>query len=172
MSLRVHCGVFTDEARFVAAARACSDAGLQIVDAYSPYPIHGLDEIVGIPRSRLPWVTLTGGVLGLFLGFWLQYWASAQDWPINVGGKPWNSFPAFMPVAFELTILGAGVATVFTLLGRSGLIFGRSPQRPIDGVTDDRFALAVRRRAEALVWSDVAAFLTARGAEKTWEQPS
>ncbi len=169
MNRRLQFGVFTDETSFLAAARACRRADLRILDAHTPYPVHGLDDLLQLRRSRLPWVTLCAGLFGLAAGFGLQYWASAADWPIDVGGKPWNSFPAFMPVAFELTILCAGLATVFAVIVRSGLRPGKLPAPQIEGVTDDRFALIVARSLDAPEWVDVEALLVRHGAAKTWE---
>jgi hypothetical protein len=112
----------------------------------SPYPIHGLDELLGLRRTRLPWATLTGAVVGLSFGVWLQYWASATDWPTNVGGKPFDSLPAFVPVAFELTILCAGLCTVFGLLWRCGLRPGARLRAERPRSTDDRIALVIAQR--------------------------
>jgi hypothetical protein len=140
---RVDVGVFDAEARLLAAVRECRARGLEIVDVRSPYPIHGIDEPAGVRRSRIAAATLVAGLFGFGLGTWLQAWTSATDWPLDVGGKPWDSQPAFLPVTFELTVLCAGLATVAALLLRSRLRPGRAPSFPDLGVTDDRFALVV-----------------------------
>ena len=155
MSRHLRVVVFGDEEHLLAAARAARARSFDVVEAYTPYPVHGLDEVLGIPRSRLPWVTLAAGATGLSLGTWLQYWASATDWPIDVGGKPFDSLPAFVPVMFELTILFAGLATFVFVLARSGLLPGRRPPRQIAGTTDDRFALVVGRHPGSPVWSEL-----------------
>jgi len=136
-------GVFAAEAPLLAAVRECRSLGLEIVDVRSPYPVHGLDEAAGVRRSRIAAATLVAGLFGFGLGTWLQFWTSASDWPLDVGGKPWDSMPAFLPVTFELTVLCAGLATVAALLLRSRLRPGRVPTLPGLGVTDDRFALVV-----------------------------
>jgi len=145
MSRTLHLAVFTSESRVMAALNECRGLGLDIVDLRSPYPIHGLDDLMGIRRSRLPIACFVGGAIGLGLSLWFQYWVSAVDWPLNVGGKPWDSLPAFAVVSFETTILFAGLVTVFGLLLRSRLWPGRSPRYEVEGVNADRFALLVAR---------------------------
>lgn len=142
-SRRIDVGVFAAEETFLDAARACRAQGFEIVDARSPHPVHGFDEIAGIRRSRLPAATLVAGIVGFSLATWLQLWTSAQDWPIDVGGKPWNSMPAFLPVTFEVTVLFAGLTTVAVLFVRSRLRPGRVPDLQGLGATDDRYALLV-----------------------------
>jgi hypothetical protein len=92
----------------------------------------------------LPAACLLGGQVGFGFALWFQFWTSAQDWPINVGGRPWNSWPAFVPVAFESMVLLGGFGLVFAWLFRSRLYPGKSPRLLVQGVTDDRFVLAVR----------------------------
>ena len=168
MTQRVEAAIFTSEAALVAAAKECRGRGLVIVDVHSPHPIHGIDDVVGIKRSRIATVTLIGGAAGLGLGMWLQYWTSATDWPINVGGKPFNSLPAFIPVAFELTVLFAGLATVAALLIRSRLRPGNVARLADAGVTDDRFALLVAPRAGDVTSRDLAALWRRLGAERSF----
>lgn len=141
MNCSLHTGFFTDERDLVSAARACRAQGIPIVDVVSPFPIHGIDEVLGIRRSRLPWVTLAGGAAGLGLGLWLQYWTARTNWPINVGGKPLDSLPAFVPVAFELTILIAGLSTAAALFVRSRIWPGRKAPTGLEATTDDSHAL-------------------------------
>lgn len=172
MSRRLAVAVFDDEGRFLRAATAVRTAAFEVVDAYSPHPVHGLDGALGLRRSRLPWVTLAAGLTGLLLGTWFQYWASATDWPINVAGKPWNSLPAFVPVIFELTVLFAGVATFVFVLARSGLRPGRRPRAPVEGTTDDRFALVVGRRETSATWEELGELLARLGAKQIRETES
>jgi hypothetical protein len=164
MSRRVHLAHFTSEEKLLAALHACRDRGLTVLDVRSPYPIHGIDELAGVPRSRLPAACLIGGLTGLALALWFQYWTSAVDWPIDVGGKPWDSLPAFAPVAFELTVLFAGLSVIFGLLWKSDLVPWRSGRVSHPRVTDDRFELVVTRndaalsdRALAELWRDTGA---------------
>lgn len=136
-------GVFERDADLVAATRAARAAGLKVVDAYTPYAVHGLDEAMGIRRSRLAWVALGAGVTGAALKLWFEIWTAVVDWPINVGGKPNNSLPAFIPITFEVMVLFAGLATVAALFMVARLWPGRTPRIVADGTTDDRFALVV-----------------------------
>jgi hypothetical protein len=111
-------------------------------DAFTPFPIHGMDDAQGLPRSHLPWITFVFGITGTCAAFTLQYWTSAIDWPIIVGGKPFNSWPAFVPVMFELTILFAGLATVFGMFALNKLpqLFHKTPD---PGITCDKFAIMI-----------------------------
>lgn len=163
MSRTVHIGVFEDEHHLLAAVAESRQRGLSIVDAYSPYPIHGIDELIGIQRSRLPLVCFVGGLTGLILGLLFQYWSSATSWPLNVGGKPFDSLPAFVPVAFELTVLFGGLATALMLMVRSRLWPGKK-SRAIEGVTDDHFALAIARKDAGLAAAELPALLGRHGA--------
>ena len=116
-------------------------AGYRRMDAYSPFPIEGLAEMIGFKRTQLPLIVLIGGLLGGIGGFYLQYWISVIDYPMIIGGKPYNSWPAFIPVTFETTILGAALAAVLGMLGLNGLPM---PYHPVFNV--ERFALASRDR--------------------------
>jgi hypothetical protein len=124
-----------------AAAERAHAAGYRRMDAYSPFPIEGLAEVIGFKRTQLPLIVLIGGLLGGIGGFYLQYWISVIDYPLIVGGKPYNSWPAFIPVTFETTILGAALAAVLGMLGLNGLPM---PYHPVFNV--ERFALASRDR--------------------------
>lgn len=168
MTQRVEAAIFTSEHALLAAARECRARGIAIVDVHSPHPVHGIDDVVGIRRSRIATVTLVAGATGLSLGLWLEYWTSATDWPLDVGGKPFDSLPAFVPVAFELTVLFAGLSTVAALLVRSRLRPGRAPRLADAGVTDDRFALLVAPRAGDVTSRDLASLWRRFGAERTF----
>jgi hypothetical protein len=120
-----------------------------IVDLYAPYAMHGLEELLGQRRTRLPLVCFFGGAAGLGVAFWFQFWTSTSSWPLNVGGRPWNSLPAFVPVAFESMVLLAGFSLVGALFVRCRLYPGKKPALPAPGVTDDRFALRLEVPADA-----------------------
>jgi hypothetical protein len=114
-------GIWLDEHKFVEAAGAVRKSGFTKFEAISPFPLHGLDEAMGIPLSWTPWVTLVFGILGFAFGVWFTWWTSASDWALVIGGKPFWSVPAFVPIMFELTILFGALSSVGALLWICGL---------------------------------------------------
>lgn len=114
-------GVWLTEEGILHAAEAIKNKGYLKFDAITPYPVHGMEEACGIKRSWLPWVTFFGGVTGCLFGLWFTWWTSASSWPINIGGKPMWSLPAFVPVIFELTILFAAISSVVVMFAACGL---------------------------------------------------
>ena len=146
MNTRLFIAWFEREADILAAVRAVRARGWRILDTYTPYAVHGLDRACGLRRSRLPYVCLAFALLGATTKLWFQIWTSAGDWPVNVGGKPFASVPAFVPVTFEITVLFAGLGTVLAFLLRSRLRPGAAPRLMPERVTDDRFAIVVDQR--------------------------
>jgi hypothetical protein len=132
---------FATPEQLLEAARQTHDAGYRRIDAFAPFPIEGLAHAVGFHQTRLPIVVLLGGIIGGCTGFSLQYYAAAVSYPVNIGGRPLNSWPAFIPVTFEMTILFAAAAAVFGMLAMNGL---PTPYHPVFNVP--RFALASRDR--------------------------
>jgi hypothetical protein len=132
---------FEEPARLVAATHRAYREGYRQMDAYSPFPIEELHEALGAHHTRLPLIVLIGGLLGCIGGYLLQYWVSAVAYPINVGGKALHSWPAFIPVTFECTILAASLAAVLGMLALNRLPM---PYHPVFNVP--RFALASRNR--------------------------
>ena len=132
---------FEDPTALVDAARAAREAGFTKLDAYSPFPIEALTEALDLHDRKLPAVVLGGGILGGLAGYALCYWASVIEYPLNVGGKPFHSIPAFIVPAFETTILCAAFAAVFGMLALNGLPM---PYHPVFNAP--RFALASRDR--------------------------
>ncbi len=143
MSGRFLVAVFEREEDILAATREAREAGLEIRDVYAPYAVHGLDKAMGLRPSRLPWVCFALGVAGAALKIWFEYWTTAVDWPVNVGGKPWNSLPAFVPITFEVMVLFAGMSTVLAFFMAGRLFPGRAARLAYPGVTNDRFALVI-----------------------------
>lgn len=136
-------GTFEREKDILEATKAVRADGMTIADVYTPYAVHGLDQAMGLRPSRLPWICFALGLVGAGVKVWFEFWTTAVSWPINVGGKPWNSLPAFIPVTFEVMVLFAGVGTVIAFLIGRRLLPGRAAKLPIAGVTDDRFALII-----------------------------
>ena len=137
---------FDSATAIVTAARQAREAGYVKVDAYTPFPIHELDAALRLPRTKLPWIVLGGGVTGLLAGLALQYWASAIEYPMNVGGRPYASWPAFVVPAYETTILFASITAVVAMILLNGL---PQPYHPLFNVpafssaSADRFFLCI-----------------------------
>lgn len=125
----------------LAAARQTYAAGYRRFNAYSPYPIEGLSEAIGFRHTRLPLIVLIGGAVGCAAGFGLQAWASVLYYPMNISGRPLLSWPSFIPITFEFTILFAALSAVLGMLALNGLPM---PYHPVFNV--ERFALASRDR--------------------------
>jgi Protein of unknown function (DUF3341) len=132
---------FDNPSDLVAAAKRTYETGYRRINGYSPYPIEELSEAIGFTRTSLPLIVLIGGVLGAFGGFFMQYWMEVIDYPLNVGGKPFNSWPAFIPITFESTVLCAAFAAVFGMLALNKL---PQPYHPVFNAPN--FALATRDR--------------------------
>jgi len=147
---------FDTTSDLVAAARRTHEAGYRKIDAYSPFPVEGLADEMGFHKNAVPLVVLVGGVLGAISGYLLQYWISAVTYPINVGGRPYNSWPAFIVVTFETTILFAGLAAVLGMLALNGLPM---PYHPVFNVP--RFAFATRDRFFLIIFSSDPKYETA-----------
>jgi len=114
-------GIWTDEHKMVEAAAKVHAAGFTQIEAISPFPLHGIDDAIGIPRSFIPWVTFTFGLAGFSFGTWFTWWASSVNWAVIIGGKPMWSLPAFVPIMFECTILFAALSSVGALIVVCGL---------------------------------------------------
>ena len=132
---------FDNPTDVVEAARATYDAGYRRINAYSPYPIEELAEAIGFHRTRLPIIVLIGGLLGGLIGYGLQYYVAVIDYPLNVGGRPLHSWPSFIPITFEMTVLFAAFSAVFGMLALNKL---PQPYHPVFNA--ERFALASRDR--------------------------
>jgi hypothetical protein len=155
---------FSDEKGLLQAISAVRERGWPIVEAFTPYPVHGLDEALGLRRSRLSVACFLCGLLGVSLALAFQFWSTGRDWPLNVGGQPWNSLPAFVPVTFEAMVLFAGLGLVFALLLRCRLYPGKDALVPMPGTTDDRFVLVVQEPATAAALDELQDLLEKHGA--------
>ena len=137
---------FDDLDTVVAAARQVRDAGFRLWDVHSPFPIHGIDDAMGIRPTILPWLVLAGGLAGLAGGLALQVWTMGIDYPYLISGKPLVSLPAFIPVVFECTIAGAAFTAVFAMLLLNKLPMHYNPlfkSERFRRVTDDRFFIVI-----------------------------
>ena len=149
MSVPLFLGIFDNEDDVIRATRATRALGYEIYDVYTPYAVHGLDEAMGLRPSRLTWVCLAFALGGLAAGTVAQFWIGSIDWPLTVGGRPFNSLPAYLPVMFEMTILIGALGVVLALLFRSRLYPGRRAQLVHQEVTNNRFVLALEQRDSA-----------------------
>jgi len=139
---------FDSPTELVVAARKTYAAGYKKIDAYSPFPVEELADAIGFRHNGVPAVVLIGGILGCLSGYLLQWWISVVSYPVNVGGRPYHSAPAFIVVTFEMTILCAVLAAVFGMLALNGLPM---PYHPVFNVS--RFRFATKDRFFLIVFS-------------------
>ncbi len=170
MTRRQMVGVFVSEADIMAATKAARKKGFHIVDVHTPYAVHGLDRAMGLKPSRLPWAALALGLVGASLKVWFEFWTTAVDWPVNIGGKPFNSLPAFVPVTFEVMVLFAGVGTVVTFLIVRRLLPGKRAQIPHPEVTSDKFVILLEERDASFDADEVRALFQKLGAVEVSER--
>jgi hypothetical protein len=146
----------------VAAAERAAEKGYSKFDAFSPFPVEGLDDVVPNRGPYLPLIVLIGGIIGCAIGFGMQYYVSVMYYPMNVGGRPFNSWPSFIPVTFELTVLCAALTAVFGMLGLNGLPM---PYHPVFNVprfalaSNDRFFLCIEAEDPKFTADDTRRFL-------------
>jgi len=153
---------FETPERLLEAANAARLRGYKAMDAYAPWPVEGLSEAIGFRRNRVALCCLLGGMTGGIGGYFMQWYAMAIDYPINIGGRPFNSIPSFIPITFELTILCAAISTILGMLALNGL---PRPHHPIfnapdfERATTDRFFLCIEARDPRFDAREVADFL-------------
>jgi len=169
-SQRFLLGMFEDEKLLLAAVKSLLGRGVKLHDVYTPYAIHGLDEAMGLKRSRLPIVCFMAGTVGLLIGVLFQTWVFTSSWPINIGGKPFFALPAFIPVTFEMTVLVAGLVSVAAFFIRSGLYPGAKARLVDSGITDDTFVIAVALADASVNKSAVGDFFKNAGAIRVAEK--
>lgn len=166
-------GVLAEYSSTSGVYHACEqvrDAGFRRFDAYTPFPVHGLDKAMGLGPSYLPWLVLIAGMTGASLAFLLAVWTSAYDYPLNIGGKPLWSIPAFIPVIFECTILLSGLTAVFGMFALNGMPTFHHPLFSVEKfakATDDKFFILIEARDRKYDRQKVMEFLQKTGAEST-----
>jgi hypothetical protein len=152
-------GRFASGHAMLLAARRARELGFVDLDAYTPYPLEGMEKELGLGRSRVPAFVLGGGLVGATFAYLMMYWTNAVDYPLNVGGRPLNSYPAFVPITFELAVLFASISAVLAFLVLSGLPRPYHPVFLIDelrSASNDKFWLGIyvvttedRKRAQS-----------------------
>jgi hypothetical protein len=153
----------------VAAAERAREAGYRRMDAYTPFPIHGLSDAMGFRPTKLPFIVLAGGLVGCFAALGMMWYSATIHYPLNVGGRPLASWPAFIPITFELTVLFASLSAVFGMLWMNGLPM---PYHPVFNAprfafaSRDRFFLCIEARDPLFEEVNARAFLAGLGARE------
>ncbi|TLX77709.1 DUF3341 domain-containing protein [Labilibacter sediminis] len=137
-------GMFFDDKDLIEAIEKIQEKGVFIFDVRTPFPVHGLDDILKYKRSRLPRLGFVAGVLGAICAFLFQAWVFTEAWPINFGGKPLLSVPSFIPVTFEMAVLFAAISLVFGFLIKSGIGPGAETIIFDERTTDDAFLVVIK----------------------------
>jgi hypothetical protein len=167
---------FNSAQELVDASRKAYAEGYRKIDAYSPFPIEALEEALGIPHTILPWVVFFGGLLGGMAGYGLEYWSQVIEYPLIIGGKPFHSWPNFIPVWFETTVLGASISAVVGMLALNGL---PQPYHPVFNIEsfreraqNDKFFLCIEARDPRYKPEEIKKFLSGLNPVGVWEVPN
>ena len=160
-------GLYDDDEVLLKAVEEANKQHLEIMDVYTPFPVHGLDPLLGLAESRLHQVGFIGGSLGTLTAFGLMTWIFTRDWPIIFGGKPYWSVPAFIPITFEVTVLFASISMVLTFYIINGLFPGAQNPTLDDRITDDKFCIAFDATGQDVsTVNNLRSFFTATGASE------
>ncbi|PLX32136.1 MAG: DUF3341 domain-containing protein [Ignavibacteria bacterium] len=162
-------GLFHDPDQVLKAATGIRDAGFRKFDFHTPYPLHGLDQAMGIRRTILPWISLGAGLLGAGVALHLQWWTGAVDYPLVIGGKPFFAFEPSIPITFELTVLLTAIATVVGMFALNGLPRWFSKWQNDAHFTrsmDDAFVVTIDAEDPAYDGEKTASLLESLGAEQ------
>lgn len=160
-------GLYDDEQVLLKAVKKAGEEHLDIMDVFTPFPVHGLDPLLGLSESRLHIAGFIYGMIGTLTAFLFMTWVFTRDWPIIFGGKPYWSVPAFIPITFELTVLFASIGMVVSFYTVCGLWPGKVNTTLDDRITDDKFCIAFQTNgASAEEVDKLKSFLTSTGASE------
>lgn len=168
-------GYFDTPAQLWGACEALRDAGIKDFDAHTPFPVHGLEKAMGAPASKLPWIVLIAGTVGMVAGFGLQAWIMSVDYPLIIAGKPYFAYQAYIPVTFEITILFAAISTFIGTWALNKLPAFYHPvfKHPDFGrATDDKFFVSVERKDPSYNTEAIARLLEPHGVQALQEVES
>lgn len=166
---------FNTPTEILKAAEAAHRRGYRKMDAYSPFHVEGLADAIGFKRNGVALITLVGGLVGGLTGFGLQYWINVLNYPLNIGGKPFDSWVAFIIVTFELTVLGASLFGTIGMLALNGLPMPYHPLFNVDEfsmVTRDKFFLAIEATDPLFERDSTEEFLLSLNPQRVWEVPN
>jgi hypothetical protein len=160
-------GLYNDEEKLISAVKQAREAHLDIMDVYTPFPVHGLDPVLGLSESRLHVAGFVYGMTGTAVAFGFMTWVFTRDWPIIFGGKPYFSVPSFIPITFELTVLFACIGMVVTFYTICGMGPGVVNEVLDERITDDKFCIAFNTHGMGASEVDsIKAFFEKSGAEE------
>lgn len=163
-------GVYGDEDILLKAIKSIREGGIKIHEAFSPYPVHGIDDVLGYKRSRMPKAAFLFGALGLSLALLMQFWMMGYDWQMIIGGKNFASLPPFVPVSFELTVLLSALGMVGTFLVASDLKPYKKPKIFDIRITDDKHVIAIDLAENKLSKAEIIEIVAQTGAEEVNEK--
>jgi Protein of unknown function (DUF3341) len=161
-------GIFGDEEPMLEACRKLRTSGIRVKEVYSPFPVHGIDGVIGVPRTRLAICAFIYGLTGMLLATLMMWYMQIQDWPADIGGKPnwayYFNIPAFIPITFEATVFCAAHGMALTYLLRCWLVPGAKAKNPDPRTTDDKFLIYLELNDEQAKKAD--SILKENGAEE------
>jgi hypothetical protein len=167
---------FNTPTELIAAGKKVYAAGYRKLDAYSPYPVEEMEEVIGVRKTILPWLVLFGGLFGGMAGYGLEYWTQVLHYPLIIGGKPFHSWPNFIPVWFETTVLGASLTAVLSMLALNGLPLPYHPVFNIDSFLEhgqrDKFYLVIEATDPKFNKDGSKQFLAGLNPAQVWEVPN
>jgi hypothetical protein len=170
MSTKEIHGLFGDEEILLASAKELVSKGVHVKDVFSPFPIHGIDPVIGVPPTRLHIAGFIYGLVGMGLALFMFWFTLIMDWPMNIGGKPnfslLQNLPAFIPVTFEMTVFCASHGMAVTYFMRNTIYPGKKSWNPDLRTTDDKFLIQIDLSENSMSAEEIEGILKSTGAEE------